>query len=42
MNCNQCIEDIKDNSALYKLILDEIKNNNGIFIEINKDNIEFN
>ena len=42
MNCNQCIDDIKDNSDLYKLILDEIKNNNGIFIEINKDNIEFN
>ena len=39
LNCNQCIKDIKDNSELYKLLLDEIKNNNDIFIEINKDNI---
>ena len=39
LNCNQCIKDIKDNSELYKLLLDEIKNNNDMFIEINKDNI---
>ena len=42
MDCNQCLKDIKDNSEQYKLLIDEFKNNNDIFLEINKDIIGLN
>ena len=42
MDCNQCLKNIKDNSEQYKLLIDEIKNNNDIFLEINKDIIGLN
>ena len=42
LDYNQCVKDIKDNSEQYKFLLDEIKKNNNIFLEINKDIEKFN
>ena len=39
---NNCINEIKDNSEQYKLLIEEIKNNNDILIKVNKDIFEIN
>ena len=39
---NNCINEIKDNSEQYKLLIEEIKNDNDNLIKVNKDILEIN
>ena len=42
IDVNQSIKDINDNMEQYKLLMEDFKNNNDIFIKINKDIVEIN